>query len=229
MTTGTSTKLWQLDKSPIHAITEARIPSKEQVLRYYHHYRVMGKTASWSTKVVMEELFPFWSRAGIPTTTVTHACTNLSKLIKTNDELKKNKNKDSSKHRVDEETFKVVLQHIFDIAHSSLQRADVRDDGKELIRSQREDRSKSSMAGIDVVTVKKVQKQDKRQIGQKRLREREDRDIATITERAELSSETIPSSSPVSTPSSPTRRIRRPTKQLLKKASPILSSIPLGI
>ncbi|KAG0726267.1 hypothetical protein GWK47_036965 [Chionoecetes opilio] len=54
--------------------------------------------------------------------------------------------------------------------HSSLQRADVKDEGKEFLRSQREDRGESSMAGIDLVTAKKVEKQVERGTRLKRLR-----------------------------------------------------------
>ncbi|KAG0727816.1 hypothetical protein GWK47_033832 [Chionoecetes opilio] len=53
---------------------------------------------------------------------------------------------------MDEEIFQRSLQEIFDLAHSSsLQRADVKDEDKEFLRSQREDRGESSMAGIDLV------------------------------------------------------------------------------
>ncbi|KAG0710354.1 hypothetical protein GWK47_022985 [Chionoecetes opilio] len=86
--------LWLIDKAPIDEITGARLPSKEQVLlRYYHHHREMRKTASGSRKAVVEEVLPFWSRAGIPTTTVIHAGRKLSKLVKAYNDLKKNKNK----------------------------------------------------------------------------------------------------------------------------------------
>ncbi|KAG0699629.1 hypothetical protein GWK47_025770 [Chionoecetes opilio] len=139
MATRAASNLWLIDKAPIDEITGARLPSKEQVLlRYYHHHREMGKTASGSRKAVV---LPFWSRAGIPTTTVIHAGTKLSKLVKAYNDLKKNKNKDRPKHRMDEEIFKGDLQEIFDLAHSSsLQRADMKDEDKEFLRSQREDR-----------------------------------------------------------------------------------------
>ncbi|KAG0713788.1 hypothetical protein GWK47_015450 [Chionoecetes opilio] len=207
MATRAASNLWLIDKAPIDEITGARLPSKEQVLlRYYHHHREMGKTASGSRKAVVEEVLPFWSRAGIPTTTVIHAGTKLSKAY---NDLKKNKNKDRPKHRMDE-IFKGDLQEIFDLAHSaSLQRADVKDEDKEFLRSQREDRGESSMAGIDLVTAKKVEKQVERGTQLKRLREREDSDIARLTERAEIPSQSSSSSSsPVSTTSSPARGSR---------------------
>ncbi|KAG0716566.1 hypothetical protein GWK47_009362 [Chionoecetes opilio] len=204
MATRAASNLWLIDKAPIDEITGARLPSKEQVLlHYYHHHREMGKTASGSRKAVVEEVLPFWSRAGIPTTTVIHAGTKLSKLVKAYNDLKKNKNKDRPKHRMDEEIFKGDLQEIFDLAHSSFQRADVKDEDKEFLRSQREDRGESSMAGIDLVTAKKVEKQVERGTRLKRLREREDSDIARLTERVEIPSQSSSSSSsPVSTTSS---------------------------
>ncbi|KAG0720486.1 V-type proton ATPase subunit a isoform 3 [Chionoecetes opilio] len=51
MATRAASNLWLIDKAPIDEITGARLPSKEQVLlRYYHHHREMGKTASGSRK-----------------------------------------------------------------------------------------------------------------------------------------------------------------------------------
>ncbi|KAG0726570.1 hypothetical protein GWK47_004281 [Chionoecetes opilio] len=56
------------------------------------------------------------------------------------------------------------------------------------------------MAGIDLVTAKKVEKQVERGTRLKRLREREDSDIARLTERGEIPSQSSSSSSsPVST------------------------------
>ena len=76
MNTRANTNLWLICKAPIQEITGAQLPSKEQVLlRYYFHHREMGRTASASRKAVVEEVIPFWSRAGLPTTTVTHAGT----------------------------------------------------------------------------------------------------------------------------------------------------------
>ncbi|KAG0725078.1 hypothetical protein GWK47_039278 [Chionoecetes opilio] len=116
----------------------------------------------------------------------------------------------------DEEIFKGDLQEIFDLAHSSsLQRADVKDEDKEFLRSQREDRGESSMAGIDLVTAKKVEKQVERGTRLKRLRKREDSDIARLTERAEIPSQSSSSSSsPVSTTSSPAHGSRSQRKKL---------------
>ncbi|KAG0720236.1 hypothetical protein GWK47_048928 [Chionoecetes opilio] len=228
MATRAASNLWLIDKAPIDEITGAQLPSKEQVLlRYYHHHREMGKTASGSRKAVVEVLL-FWSRAEIPTTTVIHAGTKLSKLVKAYNDLKKNKNKDRPKHRMDEEIFKGDLQEIFDLAHSSLQRADVKDEDKEFLRSQREDRGESSMAGIDLVTAKKVEKQVERGTRLKRLQEREDSDIARLTERAEIPSQSSSSSSsPVSTTSSPARGSRSQRKKL--KQSPSISVKDLNL
>ncbi|KAG0717634.1 hypothetical protein GWK47_054035 [Chionoecetes opilio] len=230
MATRAASNLWLIDKAPIDEITGARLPSKEQVLlRYYHHHREMGKTASRSRKAVVEEVLPFWSRAGIPTTTVIRAGTKLSKLVKAYNDLKKNKNKDRPKHLMDEEIFKGDLQEIFDLAHSSsLQRADVKDEDKEFLWSQREDRGESSMAGIDLVTAKKVEKQIERGTRLKRLQEREDSDIARLAERAEIPSQSSSSSnSPVSTTSSPARGSRSQRKKL--KQSPLISVKDLNL
>lgn len=95
MATRATSILWLIDKAPIMEITEAQLPSKEHVLccNYHHHHQEIRKTASGSRKTVVEEVLPFWSCAGILTTTVMHASTNLSRLVKTYSDLKKNKNR----------------------------------------------------------------------------------------------------------------------------------------
>ncbi|KAG0717108.1 hypothetical protein GWK47_055116 [Chionoecetes opilio] len=84
------------------------------------------------------------------------------------------------------------------------------------------------MAGIDLVTAKKVEKQVERGTRLKRLREREDSDIARLTERAEIPSQSSSSSSsPVSTTSSPARGSRSQRKKL--KQSPSISVKDLNL
>lgn len=68
----------------------------------------MGKTAS-ASKVMVDEALPFWLHARIPSSTVTHAGTKLSKLVKLYNNLK-NKNKDRLKHCMNEEIFKGDLK-----------------------------------------------------------------------------------------------------------------------
>ncbi|KAG0710641.1 hypothetical protein GWK47_022366 [Chionoecetes opilio] len=68
---------------------------------------------------------------------------------------------------------------------SSLQRADVMDRQGVFPRSQREDRGESSMAGIDLVKRRRW-RAGRARTRLKRLREREDSDIARLSERAEI-------------------------------------------
>ncbi|KAG0722559.1 hypothetical protein GWK47_044286 [Chionoecetes opilio] len=190
----------------------------------------MGKTASGSRRAVVEEVLPFWSRAGIPTTTVIHASTKLSKLVKAYNDLKKNKNKDRPKHRMDEEIFKGDLQEIFDLAHSSsLQWADVKDKDKEFLRSQREDRGESSMAGIDLVTAKKVEKQVERGKSTQAAPGKVKTAIfSRVTERAEIPSQSSSSSSILCRRRpSPARGSRSQRKKL--KQSPSISVKDLNL
>ncbi|KAG0725517.1 hypothetical protein GWK47_038527 [Chionoecetes opilio] len=132
---------------------EPGYPSKEQVLLRYYHTTGRWEDGERSRKTVVEEVPPFWSRAGIPKATVIHPGHEAVKAGKGYNDLKKNKNKDRPKHRMDEEIFKGDLQEIFDLAHSSSpQTGRLKDEDKEFLRSQREDRGESSMAGIDLVT-----------------------------------------------------------------------------
>ncbi|KAG0716576.1 hypothetical protein GWK47_009313 [Chionoecetes opilio] len=84
------------------------------------------------------------------------------------------------------------------------------------------------MAGIDLVTAKKVEKQVERGTRLEGLRERKDSDIARLTERAEIPSQSSSSSSsPVSTTSSPARGSRSQRKKL--KQSPSISVKDLNL
>ncbi|KAG0728126.1 hypothetical protein GWK47_033142 [Chionoecetes opilio] len=120
----------------------------------------MGKTASGSRKAVVEEVLPFWSRAGIPTTTVIHAGTKLSKLVKAYNDLKKNKNKDRPKHHMDEEIFKGDLQEISTLGTLPLSpgRREGRGQGVPM-ESERRQKGISPWLEVDLVTAKKVEKQ----------------------------------------------------------------------
>ncbi|KAG0714036.1 hypothetical protein GWK47_014920 [Chionoecetes opilio] len=85
----------------------------------------MGKTASGEQEGGGGGGSPLLVAARIPTTTVIHAARSCQSWKKAYNDLKKNKNKDRPKHRMDEEIFKGDLQEIFDPAHSSsLQRVD---------------------------------------------------------------------------------------------------------
>lgn len=78
----------------------------------------------------------------------------------------------------------------------------MKDEGKEFLWSQREDKGESSKAGIDLVTPK-VEKQVECGTLLKWLQEREDSDIARLTERVEIPNQSSSSSSsPVSMMSS---------------------------
>ncbi|KAG0728425.1 hypothetical protein GWK47_032480 [Chionoecetes opilio] len=134
MATRAASNLWLIDKAPIDEITGARLPSKEQVLlRYYHHHlhREMGKTASGSRRRWWRRFSPSGRAGRDSDTTVIHAGTKLSKLVKAYNDLRRTRTKTRPKHRMDEEIFKGDLQEIFDLAHSSsLQQADVKDEDR---------------------------------------------------------------------------------------------------
>lgn len=207
MATRAQTNLWLLDKTPIEEITGARLPSKEQVLlRYYYLHRDMKKTISASAKDVIQEVMGFWERAQIPTTTFAHAQTKLKKLVESYDKLKKTKNMLSDRHRMQEDIFKRDLEDIFDIAHSTaLECPDVLDVDKEFLRRQREDRSETSMSGVDMVLAKKQERSIQRQDRQMRFRQRASVDANKLTEKAQMPSESSSESSSPSTTSSPDR------------------------
>lgn len=161
--------------------------------------------------------FPF-GRAWISTFTVMHPGMKLLKLIKAYNDLKKSKNKDRPEHHVDE-IFMGDLQEIFDFADSSsLQWADVKDDDREFLWSQREDRGESSMDEINL-TVKKVEKQIKCETLLKWLQECEDNDVARLPERAAIPSPAVAATAVVLVTSSLTHGSQSLRKQFNRHTS----------
>ncbi|KAG0718133.1 hypothetical protein GWK47_053067 [Chionoecetes opilio] len=141
-------------------------------------------------------------------------------------DLKKNKNKDRPKHEMDEEiqrrtSKKSSTRH----TPPSPKGRTLKDEDKSFLRV-REKKRGSSMAGIDLVTAKRGEKQIERGSRLKRAPGREDSDIARLTERSpEIPKPSIgtAASSPVSTTSIAGSWIRKPEEKKLKKQSPSIS------
>ncbi|KAG0693174.1 hypothetical protein GWK47_027600 [Chionoecetes opilio] len=148
----------------------------------------MGKTASGSRKAVV---LPFWSSAGIPTTTVIHAGTKLSKLEKAYNDLKKNKNKDRPKHRM-MRRFSKETSKKSSTSHTLLSPTGRHEGRGQGVPTESERRpGNHPWLELTLVTAKKVEKHFERGTLLKQLRERETATFARLTERAKSQAKAV--------------------------------------
>ena len=162
--TSTRQRTWWLIGHPECEITSARLPSKGQVLRkFYFHHGIEKKTKSVAAKEVIEAVLLVWGRAGIPTSALRTAKEKLLSLVAKYESLQKHRKRASETARMKEEMFTGDLEDLFDVASSdALDRMTVEED-KAFLRSQREDRATSSMAGLDCVMVEAQERKKERE------------------------------------------------------------------
>ncbi|XP_076060300.1 uncharacterized protein LOC143036625 [Oratosquilla oratoria] len=154
--------VWLLGHSE-EELTGSRLPSNGQVLKhfFYHHFDLKCMKSE-SAKAVVEAVFLFWAKAQIPTTTLFYAKKKLTDLVTKYEGLKKNRLRDSENQRMKEQMFCDDLDEIFDVAHKDALIMMKNEEDKAFLLSQREDRSQSSMAGIDMDHLKSLEKKKKR-------------------------------------------------------------------
>ncbi|XP_076055835.1 uncharacterized protein LOC143033967 [Oratosquilla oratoria] len=144
-------------------LTGSRLPSNGQVLKhFFYHHLNLKCTKSESAKAVVEAVFLFWAKAQMPTTTLFYAKKKLTDLVTKYEGLKKNRLRDSENQRMKEQMFCDDLDEIFDVAHKDALIMMKNEEDKVFLLSQREDRSQSSMAGIDMDHLKSLEKKKKR-------------------------------------------------------------------
>ncbi|KAG0725700.1 hypothetical protein GWK47_004587 [Chionoecetes opilio] len=182
MMTSTRERAWWLIGHPECEITRARLPSKGQVLRkFYFHHGIEKKTKPVAAKEVIEAVLLIWGRAGIPTSALRTAKEKLLSLVAKYESLQKHRKRASETARMKEEMFKGDLEDLFDVVSSdALDRMTVEED-KAFLRSQREDRATSSMAGLDCITVEAQERKKERERAEEMRKERSKKEKEAMT------------------------------------------------
>ncbi|KAG0713997.1 hypothetical protein GWK47_001719 [Chionoecetes opilio] len=152
--------MWLLDKAPEPDILGARLPSREQVFFFFmYQHHVFKKTVPDSVSATSEKLKAIWGKAKLTTKTDANIRKNVKNLFEEYQALKKDRNRITDGAELKRKIWKGDLEDLFDISSADvLERRDILDEDKSFLISQREDRSSSSMAGVDVAEVAKEKK-----------------------------------------------------------------------
>lgn len=160
--------LWLLDKCPETISNKDKLPTKQEVLSCFFFHHVNEKeTVPVSLRKTIDAVMAVWDRASLKTSTVAYCVKKLKSLVDQYTALKKSKGKKSDYARVREAMFvDDIKNEIFDIAAAS--QHGVNPEDVAFLEQQREDRSSSSMAGIDKIHAAKEEKKTKRKIYEKK-------------------------------------------------------------
>ncbi|KAG0704764.1 hypothetical protein GWK47_002736 [Chionoecetes opilio] len=152
--------MWLLDKAPEPDILGARLSSREQVFFFFmYQHHVFKKTVPDSVSATSEKLKAIWDKAKLTTKTDANIRKNVKNLFEEYQALKKDQNRITDGAELKRKIWKGDLEDLFDISSADvLERRDILDEDKSFLISQREDRSSSSMAGVDVAEVAKEKK-----------------------------------------------------------------------
>lgn len=154
-------QMWLIEKAPESDILGARLPSREQVLLFFmYQHQVLKKSIPDSVSATSEKLKNIWGKAKLTTKTDANIRKNIKKLFEEYQALKKERNRSTDGAELKRSIWKGDLEDLFDISSADiLERRDILDEDKSFLISQREDRSSSSMAGVDVIQVAKEKKE----------------------------------------------------------------------
>lgn len=150
-------QLWLIERTPQPDILGARLPSREQVLLFFLYQRqVLKKSVPDSVSATSEKLKSIWDKARLTTKTDVNIRRNVKKLFEEYNALKKDRKKTTEGAVLKQKIWKGDLVDLFDISSADvLERRDVLDEDKRFLLLQREDRTSSSMAGVDTIELAK--------------------------------------------------------------------------
>lgn len=176
MSTRSSVAVWLIGH-PEEAITGCRLPSKGQVLRHiYYHHTILKKTKSNSASSVIDSVLTFWASANVPISNFCYCKKKLLGLVEHYEKFKKNRLKDSDSYRLNEDMFCGDLEELFDISKRDANVQITNDEDRAFLISQQEDRTQSTMAGVDKLLQRSHENKRKWMESEKKRKEKSDRD-----------------------------------------------------
>ncbi|KAG0710219.1 hypothetical protein GWK47_002571 [Chionoecetes opilio] len=135
----------------------------------------------WPPKEGIEAVLLIWGRAGIPTSALRTAKEKLLSLVAKYESLQKHRKRASETARMKKEMFKGDLEDLFDVASSDALDQMTVEENKAFLRSQREDRATSSIAGLDCVTVEAQERKKERERAEEMRKERSKKEKEAMT------------------------------------------------
>ncbi|KAG0726610.1 hypothetical protein GWK47_036181 [Chionoecetes opilio] len=153
-----------VDRSPEENITGSRLPSKGQVLRkFYFHHGLEKKNKGGGCEGDRGGSPRDLEEAGLPTSTLRYNKAKLLKLVEAYEGLQKHKKRASETARMKEDIFQGDRDDLFDVAHRDALEKTTNEEDRAFLISQSEDRSTSSMTGLDTVSARLQEKKRKRE------------------------------------------------------------------
>jgi hypothetical protein len=216
---------------PEETITGCRLPSKGQVLRhFFYHHTILHKTKSDSASAVVDSVLGFWGSANVPASTVCYCKKKVLGLVEQYEKLKKNRLKVLESCRMNEDIFRGDLEELFDISKRDVERQITNVEDRAFIASQQQDRTQSTMAGVDLLLVKSTETKRKRLEAEKKRKEKSDRDKKAIDQRLDSSQIDFLSSSSETEDGNDEELTSnlRPTASKRKRAKKVCTSFPVS-
>ncbi|KAK3910427.1 Carbamoyl-phosphate synthase large chain [Frankliniella fusca] len=210
--TRTAPSCWLIGGKEAEFSEKTRLPVLRSVLRVFlFHHNPPAVCARKACGIVIDELLPFWVKAGIPTVDKKSAVDQLKRIYDEWVLLKKAMNKPTTERR---EKFIAALDQLFDIAAPNLDKIKcILPEDREFYKSMTEDR-KASMIGVDRKWALKKQKKTVRTEGEIRRKRRSDEDTkkcfdkVTLDDSASDTEESETKDSEFSLPEKRTKNVR---------------------
>lgn len=158
--TRSETDMWLIGQLS-DSLTSTKLPSKKEVMAlFYHHKQVTKKTVCEAAHATANDVIAVWAKAHIPTRLKKHVVERIQSLFKEYDKLKKNKEnkaKRSDTLKKKEESWKMGLEGLFDIAHANAMEMMSIKENREFLLAQQEERRRGKIGSVDKVYEKKWQ------------------------------------------------------------------------
>ncbi|CAH0560497.1 unnamed protein product [Brassicogethes aeneus] len=151
VTTRRKTDIWLVGQTS--SISQAKLPTKQEVLRLFFHYKSDSKqNIKKCCHFTADDVLSVWEKAGIPTQLKKHVVGKVENLFRDWQKLKKNKEnkaKRSEGIKQKEEEWQMKLKNLFDIAHAdALNMIRIQED-KDFLIAQREKDRRGQIGNLD--------------------------------------------------------------------------------
>lgn len=145
-------------------ILGSKLPTNKEVLQlFFYHVRTQAMSIHRSATLATREAILFWEKANIPTKKEQHCIDKLKKLYDQWRKIEKSSTRSRNKtkvHQKNESDFEKKINHIFDIAHSNVNKM-ISKEGQIFLQQQRSE-NRGSLVGVDKKAMQKEQRKNDR-------------------------------------------------------------------
>lgn len=186
------TDVWLIGQ-PSPSLNQSRLPSIQQVLCVFWHYKLeMKKSIKKSATCTAEDVMSVWEKAGIPTKWKQHVIIKIEKYFTEWQKLKKNKENRAKRSETviaREQSWKDGLSNLFDIAHTDAMKIMTNQEDRQFLINQRENRH-GQIGSVDKASAKKEAQKKKKLSRIQQMQKQETTAMQALTEKCVLLSST---------------------------------------